>query len=175
MSLISNRLPGKFLADSLAAIQAALQILLLALIVVCLVIAWWRYQSTVFVISEIKLDTNRAATQVGDFLARNVHPVTFYTDLVEKRDIFRFSVGGPAGDATIPQIVSPVNQDLMARYVVQGIIHDQNPMAIIKDVQGNKTYFLHRSEVLEGAQLVDIRENHVIFNRGGEIMELIKK
>lgn len=175
MSLVSNTIQGKWLTDPLAHIQSILQAVLLVLIAGCLGIAWWRYQNTVFVISEAKSGAKGSAAENGDPAVKSIQPLSFYTDLTDKRDIFSFAGSSPSAEGAAVEVISPVSQDMMSRYIVQGIVHDGDPMAIIKDKQSNKTYFLHRSDILEGASLVDIRDNHVIFNRGGEMMELIKK
>ena len=175
MSLVSNTIQGKWLTDPLAHVQSILQAVLLVLIAGCLGIGWWRYQNTVFVISEAKSGPNRSSADSSDPAGKSIQPLSFYTELTDTRDIFSFVGMNPSTAGADVEVISPVSQDMMSRYIVQGIIHDGNPMAIIKDKQSNKTYFLHRSEILEGASLVDIRDNHVIFNRGGEVMELIKK
>jgi len=174
MSLTSNIYQNKWVTDLLAYVQSALQVLLFMLILLCLGVAWWRYQSTVFVISEVKLDANRPMESTGDGLTSNPNSVGFYTDLVERRDIFRFAAD-PSASVVTQFAVAPANQDLMTRFIVQGVVYDLNPMAIIKDIQSNKIYFLHRSEMLEDAKLVDIKDNRVIFDRNGETLELIKK
>lgn len=175
MSLVSNTIQGKWLTDPLAHVQSILQAVLLVLIAGCLGIGWWRYQNTVFVISEAKSGPHGTVADSGDPAAQIIQPLSYYTDLTDQRDIFSFAGTNPSVDGVAAEVISPVSQDMMSRYIVQGIVHDGNSMAIIKDKQSNKTYFLHRSEILEGASLVDIRGNHVIFNRGGEVMELIKK
>ena len=176
MSIGSSILQNKWLAGALSYVQSALQVLLFVLIVICLAVAWWRYQNTVFVISKVKVDTDSTTVNSGAVLNGHAQPVDFYLDLVAQRDIFRFvSLDQSGGMVATQDVPSQAGQDLANRFVVQGIVLDRNPMAIIKDIQSNKTYFLHRSEILEGAQLVDIRENRVIFDRNGETLELIKK
>lgn len=175
MAAPSNILQNKWLTDVIAYLQSGLQIVLFVVILICGGIAWWRYQSAVFVIAQPKADTSRMSEQASAVFNRDSQPIGFYTDLVEKRDIFRFSTADSSAAAVIPDVASSVNQDMMSRYIVQGIVYDQNPLAIIKDIQSNKTYFLHRSEMIEGATLVEIRDNRVIFDRNGETLELIKK
>ncbi len=156
-------------------IFAVSQIFLVFVILVSLVIAVWRYQNTDFSTVDSKKTVKSSGDFSGPFLAREIKPVSFYTDMTALRDIFHLGPDGSGVVAVTADLTSPAQGDFAARYTVQGIIFDKNPQAIIKDTQSSKTYFVHRKETLEGAVLENIEGNRVIFKVQGQSVELIKK
>lgn len=152
-----------------------IQVFLVFVILVSLVIAVWRYQNTDF----STVDSKKPVKSSGDFselfLAKEIKPLSFYTDMTALRDIFHLGPDGSGVVAVAADLISPAQGDFAARYTVQGIIFDKNPQAIIKDTQNSKTYFVHRKETLEGAVLENIEGSRVIFKVQGQSVELIKK
>lgn len=152
-----------------------LKISLVIVIIVSLAVAGFGYQKTVFPAVDHKSLSKRQASVAHGFLPKEIKPLSFYTDLLAARDIFNFGTAQTSIEDMGVGSSSPVGANFAARYIVQGIIFDKNSQAIIKDTQSTKTYFIHRNEVLDGATLVDISGNRVIFNLVGETLELIKK
>ncbi len=143
--------------------------------VISLGITVFRYQNTVFVKNEPKNAVSKIAAASDRSLQKEVKPLTFYSGLVAARDIFRFESTDSGRPVASVESASDTSANFAARYLVQGILLDKNPQAIIKDIQGGKTHFLHRNGMLEGATLTEIRGNQVLFNLNGETLELIKK
>ncbi len=154
---------------------AVFQIGLILLIFILLMIAVWRYQKTTFLVIESKNLDKKQANSSEEFLAKESKPLSFYTDMTALRDIFRFGSADSGIVAVAADLTLPAQGDFAARYIVQGIIFDKNPQAIIKDTQNSKTYFVHRKETLDGAVLENIDGNRVIFQIQGQSVELIKK
>lgn len=152
-----------------------LQIFLVAVILVSVGIAVFRYQRTVFVMAEPKNHQSQKSQSVDSVLAKDGKPLSFYQDLINQRDIFHFqsSVVEPVGE--VGELITAADSNFSSRYIVQGIVIDQNSQAIIKDMQSAKTLFVHRNEQLNGATLVDIQGNRLTFNLNGKTFELIKK
>ncbi|MCB9771469.1 MAG: hypothetical protein H6754_02840 [Candidatus Omnitrophica bacterium] len=145
---------------------------LIAVIAIALVIAVLRYQKTVFPISEIKTPEISVANFAANPLLSTTQPLSFYTDLVSQRDIFRFDRQAPV----ITELASsPVSQDFSTKFILQGIVLDKNPQVIVKDIQSGKVHFVHRMQTLDGATLKEIQSNKAVFSLAGETLELIKK
>lgn len=156
-------------------ILAVFQVFLVFAILVSLAIALWRYQNTDFSTVDSKRPVKDSGDFAGPFLASESKPLSFYTDMTTLRDIFQFGSADSGIVAVAADLTSPAQGDFGTRYIVQGIIFDKNPQAIIKDTQSSKTYFVHRKETLDGAVLENIEGNRVIFKIQGQSVELIKK
>ncbi len=152
-----------------------LQILLTVVILVTLSTGVYRYQKTLIKTKQPKNVLNDGSQNTQATFTQEVKPLSFYSDLVDSRDLFRFN--SEPSDVTVVANgpATTAGMGFSARYLVQGIVFDKNPQAIIKDTQSAKTYFLHREEMLDGAKLVDINGNIVTFNLAGEKVELLKK
>ena len=69
-----------------------------------------------------------------------------------------------------PKIVLPELQTLVR---IAGIVVDQeNSQAIVEDLKGGETRFMHKGDIVHGARLVDIREDKVVFIYDEERVEL---
>lgn len=153
----------------------AMQVFLAGVIFVALVSAVLLYQKTVFVVLEPKNSLAKDSLLQERVLVPEVKPLGFYQDLLSQRSIFNFKQIVAAPTHVVDGLTPQVDNNFSSRYIVQGIVVDENPQAIIKDTQNAKTYFIHRNEKLEGATLMDIEGNQLIFNRSGKMLKLIKK
>lgn len=152
------------------------QSFLIAVILVSLVVAAFRYQRTSFLTLEPKGVGRRPADFSIGSLIKETKPLSFYTDMTAARDIFHLTpVENNVSTTSDNTGGSSDAAKFAARYIVQGIILDKDPRVIIKDTQSMKTYFLRLKQSIDGATLTDIKGSHVIFNLAGETLELIKK
>lgn len=151
------------------------QVFLAAVILVSIGTAVLRYQRTVFVMLEPKNSQQQEIKPVDSVLAKDDKPLSFYRDLINQRDIFNFQSAVIESAGEVGELIAVVDNNFSLRYIVQGIVIDENSQAIIKDMQGAKTHFVHRNQQLDGATLVDIQSNRLIFNMNGKTFELIKK
>lgn len=175
MILKLGRDPGLFFLKWRLSGLLGLQISFGVVIISSLAIAGLRYQQTVFSTRAIKSSDALQEDPSSGIFKKETKPLSSYMDLLTGRDIFSFKKGQMSIVPDLNAALSPAISNFSARYIVQGIIHDKNVQAIIKDSQSNKTLFIHRNEVLDGATLVDIIDNRVIFKFGDETVELIKK
>ncbi len=152
-----------------------LQISLGIVIFVSLAVAGLRYQRTVFPAMDRKSSSKNQPNLSDRLLPKEIKPLNFYTELLAVRDIFNFGTAKTSIEAVSSGTSSSAGANFVTRYIVQGIVFDKNSQVIIKDTQSTKTYFVHRNEILDGATLVDISGNRVIFDLAGETVELIKK
>ncbi len=151
------------------------EIILSVVICFSLCVAIFRYQKTVFIMNEPKITKKNNVDAFDKGLTQESKPLTFYLDLLGARDIFHLGSMQPIFSSIPTGNTTSAGIDFTTRYIVQGIILDKNPQAIIQDTQSMKTFFLHRKDLLDKATLVDIRGNQVIFNLDGQTVELIKK
>ncbi len=166
---------GKRLFQPRFSVVLVLQLFLASVILVSIGIAVFRYQQTVFVMAEPKNHQQQESKLVDSALAKDGQPLSFYQDLINQRDIFHFKSAAVEPVGMVGEVIPAADSNFALRYIVQGIVIDQNSQAIIKDMQSAKTHFVHRNEKLDGATLIDIQGNRLTFNLNGKTFELIKK
>lgn len=102
----------------------------------------------------------------------DIKPYTYYTDIIQTRDIFESPLYGKnqkKGEEI--QKVSSL-PELTQNLKLVGIILDKNSVAVIEDVQGQKTFFLHKGEEIKNATVENIEEGKVTLLYGGKMVEL---
>lgn len=152
--------------------QTSVQRLLMIVVVVSLLTAVFRYQKTIVPMGKMGTPIVGTTKDIPASAVSLKQPLSFYTDLVSQRDIFRFDRQA----SVITELASsPVNQNFSTRFILQGIVLDKNPQVIVKDNQSGKVYFVHHMQTLDGATLKEIQSNKAVFTFAGETLELIKK
>jgi len=126
----------------------------------------------------LKADENKLARTVSRNQAENqilmirpaaVRPYSYYSGQFDQRDIFESNpsvgIAKPAtANANLPQLTKGLK--------LVGVILDNNPQAIIENSAENKTYFLHKGEVINDLKLEAITESKAILSYGSEKLEL---
>ncbi|OIO36584.1 MAG: hypothetical protein AUJ74_01780 [Candidatus Omnitrophica bacterium CG1_02_44_16] len=63
--------------------------------------------------------------------------------------------------------------DILQDIVLVGIMDDKGRKAIVEDKKASKTYFLSVGDSFAGVQIVEIKDNEVIFNKEGNQCSLM--
>lgn len=118
-----------------------------------------------------------AAPEQPEFLQDSAKPMSYYQEMIARRDIFSFNPNPAAPPiATAGPVVAAAQiPPLFANLKLVGIVLDENPQAIVKDPQTNKTFFLYPGGNFNEAVVKEIREGKVVFEYQGQIVELIRK
>lgn len=96
-------------------------------------------------------------------------PFEFYAGKIEGRDVFEAPWEKPASDSQAP--ADPA-LDLSKRLKVVGILLDEDPKAIIEDLETKQTFFLSPKERMGDIVVDEIREDKVIVIFNEEKVEL---
>ena len=111
-----------------------------------------------------------------------MQPFSYYSDQLEKRDIFRdvrsvvpventiVNSVTAAEETPAPNLPNPM--ELVKNLSLVGIVVDRDPMAIIEDQQSKETLFLHLGGQINEAIVEKIEKGKVILNFHGQRVEL---
>ncbi len=96
-------------------------------------------------------------------------PYTYYAQKIKTKDIFESPVYKSSGEGR-PLASAP---ELTKKFKLVGIVLDNNnPEAIIEDLETKKTIFLHQGEGINDAVVSEIREGKVILLYQGQNIEI---
>lgn len=99
-------------------------------------------------------------------------PFSFYEDMLKTRDIF----ASPQEISAAGNVVEiPYVEAINGRFILVGLIIDQDPQAMIEDGQTGQTIFLKINESVSGLKLLDIQEGKIMVDYQGQISELFYK
>ena len=106
----------------------------------------------------------------GSFL-KNGRSWDEYQNQIQKRDLFKASLEEKKNSqAQSGAYLSELTKDLK----LVGILLDQHPQAMIKDLKTNQTMFLNQGQQIDGATVADILEGKVILNYQDQRVELVQ-
>ncbi len=88
--------------------------------------------------------------------------VNFERSIFEKRNIFQPFKGH------VEVMPSKIAENFQERFHVMGIILDQNPMVVFKDLKTHKVMFIFEGQTLDGVFLEEITEERILFIYEGE-------
>ncbi|MBF0479721.1 MAG: hypothetical protein HQL26_09590 [Candidatus Omnitrophica bacterium] len=94
-----------------------------------------------------------------------------FVGVTQRRDIFSATFEQKKEEAVAPVQVPPAFSE---RYKLVGIMLDNNPTAILENLQNHKTFFVKKGQNVDGAILEDIKENRVIFRDRDKAVELVR-
>lgn len=96
-------------------------------------------------------------------------PVPAYPDAIGTRELFKPQASRSRG---ADNKVSDSAYDKLKDFTLKGIIAGNNPQAIIEDLKNEKTYFLFKGQRMNQIKVEDIKEDRVILDINGEVLEL---
>jgi len=91
-------------------------------------------------------------------------PFSYYENQIKKRDIFERSEKGVVAVAA--------DSALSKNFRLVGIVLGETPEAIVEDLPGKRTLFLHVGDSVEEAEIIRIEEGKVVFFYQDEEFEL---
>jgi len=102
-------------------------------------------------------------------LAFKEKPIEVYLQEIEQHNLFQSPWVKPQ-EISSPVVSSSINNELK----LMGIILDDDPKAIVKDLRSKQTLFLSEGEEVNGAFVEKISEGKVLFLQNGKHIELVK-
>ncbi len=105
-------------------------------------------------------------------------PFSYYEAGFNSKDIFQGirrdkSSHKPQRPKVKPIVVDTTVEDFKRNYKVMGVLLDESPQALIKDVRSKETLFLSIGEKIEKAVLKDIFESKIILEYNDQLIELV--
>ncbi len=89
------------------------------------------------------------------------------------RPLFQLQGGTGGGGGRPAASPSDQSKTLSARLSLIGVVSGNPPQAIIEDSQTKKSYFVSAGQtVVEGATVLEVRDNHVVLDLNGERIDL---
>ena len=127
-----------------------------------------------------RLDISQISKKISKAGARNfkevplpeARPFLYYLEMVQRRDIFSPVVlksNVENADSETKKALAALILDLK----LVGISWGKDPEAMIEDKKTSKTYFLKTGDTINTLKVDTILKDKVIFNSGGEKMELM--
>lgn len=104
--------------------------------------------------------------------ASQLKALNYYMEKVRSRDIFKLGRVSTAL-TLVPQGLSKAEEEAIeAKYKLVGISWSDNPDAMIEDVEGGKTHFLKRGQVIGDLKVRAIFKDKVVLEYKGQEIEL---
>ena len=93
-----------------------------------------------------------------------------YESEIGRRDLFRSLKEEDASEEALTKAAP----DFTKTIKLVGIVLDQNPQAVLKDLETNQTLFLHPGQQIQGATLSEISEGKVILTYQDQKIEFMQ-
>lgn len=98
-------------------------------------------------------------------------PLSYYTDPVAGRDLFRAGGAVPGREGSA-RIAHEDEAEILADIDLLGILIDERPQAVVEDKKTGKTYFLYEGDGFRDMVVEEILVGKVIFTYRGQTLEL---
>jgi type II secretory pathway component PulC len=99
----------------------------------------------------------------------DIQPFEFYSAEVLKKDLFQLPWEQNTDNIDVTQTSSSA---VLQSLLLTGIVLDKDPKAVIEDPKSGQTYFLSVGDEINGAKVQKIEPDRVLFEYGGETIEL---
>lgn len=99
-----------------------------------------------------------------------IKPLSYYTDLIDQRDIFNTSFEKPKAEKSVVAVLQTI--DPMKNLRLVGVVLAETPQAIVEDLDAKETVFLAKGDAIKEMVLEDIQETKIILNYQGQRFEL---
>lgn len=103
----------------------------------------------------------------------SIKDFSLYAETIKSRDIFKLPYGTKEANGASVGSTDSLSNEVAGNFKVVGIILDEEPQAIIEDLQNKDTLFLSIGQKVGTAVLEDVQEGKVIFQYNGQRLELV--
>lgn len=108
-------------------------------------------------------------SDVRSLVFRKPNDFSAFKDTFESRDVF---LAPWEKKEDMQNVAGEQVPELAGKYKILGIVLDQNPQAIISDIESSQTFFVSVGDEIGGAKVESIQETKVIFLYNGAKVEL---
>ena len=102
-------------------------------------------------------------------------PLSYYTQDVDSKALFKYSVGDSAKTQNLSVQFQPLRaklDELAQNLVLKGVVAGEIPQAVIEDTKASKTYFVVKNDKIGDIIVEDITPNRVKLRLDGQHADL---
>ena len=118
--------------------------------------------------SRLEASGEKEAVEAEEKSIPSVEPYSYYATGLDARNIFL-----PQESETAVIQTGPSLDEISANLSLIGIIAGDKPQAIVEDKKTGKSYFLYKGGSAGQAKIMEIMEDRVVMEYGGETFELV--